>query len=438
MSELRRQALTVPGSGKTISRKARSRQSSAASSRVASRQASRVNSRVGSRANTDDEGSSSDGTCYSLDSFAGSAPTVEEELPDPGQHWKEVLGDMVNRICDRKKSSYLGREEALREYAAILSAKFAKEEITRRKSDIIASCLHSIKAPRTEKESLLAAKALALTIITDPSEDVYDAVAQTFKRVITDHDSHLLKCALIHNLSAAAFYGGATTAETEGIMNYLLDIIESDGHSAGAGDDAGVVTAALEEWGFLCTQLEDAEEITTNSIDALIDQLESSEVPVQVAAGENIALLYEKSYTEAEEDELDDATQAGTKWVQRYKPYGRTEELKETLTGMSSGSRRYLSKRNKKTQRSAFADILHSLDDPLKGPRFSEALDKDGAVRGSRLKVRVHKTGILRVDKWWKLLRVQHLKRLLGGGFLTHWTENPIIFESLSLFVEQY
>jgi hypothetical protein len=365
-----------------------------------------------------------------LESVAGATPTIEE-LPDPGQEWKEILGDVIHRICDRKKSSYQGREDAFREYNGILCTKFAKEEILGRKNEIIDSCMRSITAGRTEKESLLASKALGLTIITDPSEQVFDTVAQTFKRTITDHESHPLKCALIHNLSAASFYGGATTVETEGIMNYFKEIIESDGHSVGAGDDAGVVTAALEEWGFLCTQLEDAEEITHESIDALVDQLESSEVPVQVAAGENIALLYEKSYTEAEEDELDDPTLVGKKWIQRYKPYGRTEELKETLTALSSGSRRYLSKRNKKTQRTAFADIMHSLEDPLKGPRFSETLDKDGVVRGSRLKVRVHKTGVLKVDKWWKLLRVQHLKRLLGGGFLTHWTENPVIFESL-------
>jgi len=468
MSELHRKALTVPGSGKTISRKALSRQSSAASSRATSRQNSRANSRIGSRVNTDDEGDLSDETNFRCvlmqvtieaspraskrflippsshlcseyrssltkddhSSVAGELSTFDE-LPEPSQDWQDVLGDLIERICDRKKLSYQGREEAFAGYIAILSAKYAKEGIVFKKSEIVDSALRSIKSSRTEKEALLAAKALGLTIITDPTEDVYDKVSQMFKRTISDHESLLLKSALIHHLGAAAFYGGATTVETEGIMNFFLEIIESDGHNVGAGDDAGVVTAALEEWGFLCTQLEDAENITADSIDALVEQLDSSEVSVQVAAGENIALLYEKSYTEAEEDELDDPNEAGKKWVQRYQPYGRTEALKETLAGLSSGSRRYLSKRNKKAQRSAFGDILHSLDDPLKGPRFSEALDRNGAVKGSRITVRVHKTGVLRVDKWWKLLRLQHLRRLLGGGFLNHWVENPVIFESL-------
>lgn len=165
------------------------------------------------------------------------------------------------------------------------------------------------------------------------------------------------------------------------------------------------------------------------SMDALVDQLDSSEVSVQVAAGENIALLYEKSFTEAEEDELDHPEQ--TKMVQRYRPYARVDDLIHTLESLSAGSKKYLNKRNKKTQKSAFSDILRTVEEPQKGPGYRESLDKHGAIRGSKLTVRVHKSGVLRVDKWWKLLRLQHLRRILAAGFLTHWTENPVIFESL-------
>ncbi|KAI5805829.1 interferon-related developmental regulator-domain-containing protein [Geopyxis carbonaria] len=433
MSELRRKAL-APG-GKTISRKAASRQSSTTSSRATSRQASRQNSRAASRANSEDEDAElSDETTFSYGSQGDFGITEYPE--DSNSAWQEELGDTVQAILERKKSSFASREESFNKYVHILCAKYAKEAITHQKTGIVDSCLRSIKSGRTEKESLLATKALALTIVSAPDDEIYDAVSPTFKRVISDHESMPLKCSVIHALGAATFYGGATLTETENVMDFLLEIIQSDGHSVGAGDEAGVVTSALEEWGFLCTQLDDAEDITAGSMDALVDQLDSSEVSVQVAAGENIALLYEKSYTEAEEDELDDRHEAGSKFIQRYKPYPRVDSLKETLSNLSGGSRKYLSKRNKKTQQSAFSDILHSVEEPLKGPRFRETLDSNGNIRGSKLTVRVHRTGVLRVDKWWKLLRVQHLRRLLSGGFLTHWTENPVIFESLSLFVE--
>lgn len=267
--------------------------------------------------------------------------------------------------------------------------------------------------------------------MTDPTDDLFSTLSATFKRTIIDTPHLPLKTSLLHTLGTATFYGGASLSSTEEVMGFLLEIIESDGHSIGAGDDGAVVTAALEEWGSLCTQLDDAEGVTTDSIDALVEQLDSSEISVQIAAGENIALLYEKSYTEAEDDELDDPNEAGKKFVRRYEPYARFDHLKETLSCLSSGSKKYLSKKNRKTQHSAFADILHSVENPLKGPRYSEALDKKDRVRGSRMTVRVHQEGVLRVDRWWKLHRLQHLRRVLAGGFLNHWVENPVIFESL-------
>jgi len=121
------------------------------------------------------------------------------------RNWEEELADVIETIVERKKTGYQDREQALTAYIAILLRKYAKEQIFFKKSEIISSCLRSVKSGRTERESLLAAKALGLTIITDPSEDVYDAVSQTFKTVITDHASLPLKAALIHYLGATAF-----------------------------------------------------------------------------------------------------------------------------------------------------------------------------------------------------------------------------------------
>ncbi|KAK5149279.1 hypothetical protein LTR16_012713, partial [Cryomyces antarcticus] len=45
------------------------------------------------------------------------------------------------------------------------------------------------------------------------------------------------------------------------------------------------------------------EDSTEPAMDAFVEQLESSDPSVQIAAGENIALLYEKSHTELEDDE---------------------------------------------------------------------------------------------------------------------------------------
>lgn len=329
---------------------------------------------------------------------------------------------------DRKKSHEL-REQAYIKYSKILAATYAQSNIIGHKNDVIKACLHSIKSGKTEKESLEALRALMLTTITDPDDNIFSKTATTLKRAISDDERAAVKIRCIHAVANDAFFGGGSTEATEDLMQYFMEIIESDGHSVGAADDGEVVAAALEEWAFLASSLEDAQEITTEAMPALVDQLESSDVGVQVAAGEAIALCFEKSYTEAEEDELDHPDQV--KYIKRYEVYPRKDELLETLKELSGGSKKYLSKRNKKTQKSAFQDILHSVEQPTLGPRFSDALDKDGRVMGSRMMIRVHKDSVLTVDKWWKLLRLQHIRRILGAGFFTHWTENPAIFESL-------
>lgn len=158
------------------------------------------------------------------------------ELEEPGASWEDELGDVLTAISDRKKSSFESREQAFIKYSRILAACYAKTQINSRKNEIIDSCLRSIKSGRTEKESLEAVRALALTIITDPDDEIYDKVTPTFKRVIVDHENMLVKKNVIHTLGAAAFYGGATVSEVESIMEFLLEIVESDGHSAGAGD----------------------------------------------------------------------------------------------------------------------------------------------------------------------------------------------------------
>lgn len=102
--------------------------------------------------------------CFSESNIEDSLGSVDElatldaELDDGTSLWQEELSDRIMRIIDRKKSSFAEREEALAGYIQILSAKYAKGEIFPRKSELVDAFLKSVKAGRTEKEALLAAK----------------------------------------------------------------------------------------------------------------------------------------------------------------------------------------------------------------------------------------------------------------------------------------
>jgi hypothetical protein len=285
-----------------------------------------------------------------------------------------------------------------------------------------------------------APPAIALTMITCPSEHAYEALRQPLKNTYTDSEYPSVKAAAIHALGASATYGGASDSEVDEIMDDFLEIIESDGSSIGAEDNGEAVAAACEEWGFLATFQEDLEDKTETAMDAFVEQLDSSVTAVQVAAGENIALLYEKSFTEreagddpaseGEEDEEGFAVNSGM--VKRYEVYRQKNQLEHTLTQLAKESSRRIAKKDRKALHVNFADILNTVEHPYRGPRYQKAIDQEtGKQYGSRMVVRIHKTGSMKIDTWWKLHRLQALRRVLGGGFVVHYENNEAVFDSL-------
>ncbi|KAF2186319.1 IFRD domain-containing protein [Zopfia rhizophila CBS 207.26] len=437
MHDLRRQALE---SGKTVSRKARSRNASVASSKANSTlnspAHSRANSRNPSRHGSDDEeGFLSDGTAWS------------DDIELPSDAWKSELHVRIEQIVDRKRSSTEGRADSLNGFAHILMAKYAKDDIEKRMNELLPSILKSIKAETSERETVTALKALSVTIITLDSEDIYDSVADLLKRTISDSESTQTKISAIHALGVATFFGGASEEETEDIMAFLFEIIESDGLSVDAHDEGTVVIAALEEWGLLATEIEDLEDATEASIEAFVDQLQSSDAGVQIAAGENIALLYEKSYTPLEEDEevseedLDpedeDDPRTENKMVKRYTVYRRQDQLLHALDELANISTRKISKKDRKTLHSSFADIRNSVEKPTRGPKYSTALDQETGrtYGGGRMKVKINRNVEVRIDKWWKLQRLNALRRVLQGGFVHQYDENEAVSRCLPFSV---
>ncbi|KAL8735518.1 MAG: hypothetical protein Q9181_002761 [Wetmoreana brouardii] len=443
MRDLRRQALE---SGKTVSRKARSKQASPASSQPNSAPSSRAasRSRAVSGANSDDEenGNLSDETSFSTNSID---ELLSGDAPDPvTDAWRADLADRIQELIDRKRSSVQGREKCLATYVRVLTAQYAEEDIRGKEAELVVAFLKSIKAESSERETILAMKALAMTVVTSPSDLIYEAVCGPLKRVISDSASISSKTAAVHCLGTCTFFGGASDDEILENMAYLLEIVASDGAFIEAQDEAGPVVAALEEWGSLSTLIDDLADESEEVAEYFVEQLSSSDPGVQIAAGENIALLYEKSYrslaeddgaTELNEDDVisdPDDIPGVSKLVKNYDAYRRTDVLKDTLSDLASTSTRRLSKKEQKSLRTNFADILDSVEYPTHGPRYQNAINQDTGKRyGSRMAVRIHKEGVMKIDKWWKLHRLQALRRVLQSGFVTHYETNPVVFESL-------
>lgn len=436
-TDLRKVALE---SKKTLSRKARSKESTPPISRNSSAAPSPRGSRIASRQGSDDESEFSDSTDWGTNSIDALVAPSELEGEGGNELWAAELEERINSLTDRKRSYTEGREQQLSAFNLILTRHFAEEQLKGRADEIVSTLLKSVKAGQSEREVVLALKALALVIITEPSEDIYDAVASIFKNTINDSQYAAAKIGAIHALSIATFYGGATVEETEEIMDLFLDIVSSDGAIVEETDNGDLVVAALEEWGFLATQLEDMEESTETAIDTFVDQLESSDPSVQIAAGDNIALLYEKSYTEAESDDEpesdDEDGSKGPRMIKRYTVYRQQHQLEQTLQAIAKGSSKRVSKKDRKHLHLEFNDVLATIEKPTRGPRYSTALDIEGKEYGSRMKVTIHGGGKMTIDKWWKLHRLNGLKRLLQSGFMVHYEFNQVVFDSLPVIIE--
>jgi hypothetical protein len=294
----------------------------------------------------------------------------------------------------------------------------------------------------TTSHSQLTSIALVVTTVTADSSDIYEDVADQLKRSINSASVEVQVNA-IHALGIAAFFGGAGPDEMLDIMNLFLEIIESDGASVDAQDEGNIVIAALENWGLLATEIDDLEEETEAAVEAFVEQLESADAGVQIAAGENIALLYEKSHTlreegeEIAEDDADsddpEATRGGDKYVKRYQVYRRQDQLLHTLDELANISTRRVSKKDRKTLHSSFADIRNSVEKPSRGPGYSTAIDQESgrAYGAGRMKIKIGRNLELRIDKWWKLQRLNALRRVLQGGFTYHYTQNDLVSAAL-------
>ena len=350
--------------------------------------------------------------------------------------------DRIAELCERKGSSYKGREDCLVSYVRILTAHHLADELYGRVTDLIPALLRSVKAETTERETILALKAIALTIISFQDEISYDGIAAQLKRTISDTQSLPTKAAAIHCLGTCVAFCSVGEDEISEALSFLLEIASSDGTFVGATDDAYTVIAALQEYGFLTTYIDDLEAESEDAAAAFVDQLDSDNVFVQIAAGENLALLYEKSYTPMEEDETasdleetednsssgdDSGNSDGPKLIKRYNAYHNTYFVLEKVQALASLSSRKLNKHDKRKLHQSFASVQITVENPRLGLQTNNA---------SRMTVRIHQEGEMKVDKWWKLMRLNALRRLLQGGFVNHYFEgNKQVLDTLPLIM---
>lgn len=373
---------------------------------------------------------------------------MDDDNPEQdNEDWSQELADRIQELLERKRSTVQGREEALAAFCRLTKYHYAEEEIRASVADLLSTFARSVRNETSTRETTNALRAIELLTITSSDDKIYENAEPFLTRSIRDSTSAVIKAAAIHCLGTCTIFGGAGEGGIMDQMTFLLDIVASDGQSIDASDDAACVIAALQVWGFLATEIEDYESESEEAVQIFMDQLDSGDSGVQIAAGEAIALLYEKSYTPQEDDDDEDSEEedeedehadfTGPKLIKRYNAYHNTPELERALQSLATVHNKRISKRDKKSLHSNFASILTTVENPRRGPRYNMAIDQDtNRHYGSTLTVKIGRHGVMSIDRWWKWVRLSSLRRILQGGFSEHYFQgNRAVLDNLPVMM---
>lgn len=324
------------------------------------------------------------------------------------------------------------REDMLKSYLHLVRHYYSRSELTGAMKDIVAGLMRAAKSGGSAMERSIALKAVAVTILTNPEESVFETILPGLKSACESDESEEVKAAAIYALTVGAMYGDGSTAAAEDMLEYLIEIIESDGQTVEAPDSAPVVVAAMKSWGFIAAHLEDLSDQSEQALEAFIEQLDSTDVYVQTSAGNNIALLFEAA-REAEEE--------GEGMNLKYDP----KRLAQRMRDISRGSKS-ISKRDRRVLKSDFSSIATGLERG-KGPGYSTSgftlsnphtggskvendKGEDMIEFGYRDTIMIG-TERLTIDSWSLSAKIELFRTVLSGGFSTHFSKNPTVSETL-------
>lgn len=428
-------------SGKTTSRKARSRpESTRASSRntpsgspAHSQLNSPAQSRAGSRYASENEDSDDEfDDSMTLSTLSNGSEPVMEESQDSS--WQSLLQDRIVELQDRKRSNVRSRELAIASYLNIIKLHYSERLVGSSSADIIGALVKSVRSGGSATERSLALKAIQATLLTSPSDTVFDDIYHYLETTCEDDEEAEVKAQAILAMAITTLYGGGSEVAAEEYLEFLLGIVESDGEAVGAGDNADVVTAALQSWSFVASQIDDISEQVFQAMEAFVEQLDSTDVDVQTSAGFNIAFIFEAARDHEEE--------TGEPMNLQYDP----KKLIARMSEASKPAARQTSRKDRRHLRKHFASIVTSLEHG-KGPGYSTSgrpavnphtggskveHDRDDLDEfGYREKLRVGDQVVV-IDSWSLMARIDVVRNVMGSGFPVHFNDNPTISDLLN------
>ncbi|KAG0182078.1 Interferon- developmental regulator 2 [Apophysomyces sp. BC1021] len=316
------------------------------------------------------------------------------------------------------------REEALTSLITSLLRHYAAEALEPRNEELLLLLRRSLCKGGSQKESCLAAEAIALAFVNHgdmsvgEEEDLYQIILPALKSTLSHSNDIWIKTNCLQTMALVTFIA-ASDIDSQLVRNYLYDLIETEGEGLDMDDMAPqdvdqFLCAALRAYGLLFISSFSEGIINFDLVWEEIEKvmplyemlLESSDKDVRVAAGENIAVMFEivRICTELEEDEEDFDEDA-----EQRPEYDNMDGLIHTLRQLSVDSSRRHNKNDRAEQKSVFRDVIKSVEE---GVKPVEELKIGGRVITFR--------------GWSKILVLNAFRRSIGQGLQLHFKTNDL------------
>ncbi|KDO33354.1 hypothetical protein SPRG_02161 [Saprolegnia parasitica CBS 223.65] len=342
---------------------------------------------------------------------------------------KEALHDLVEELEEKRDET---RVAALEKLNVLLCASALTQEVGSIKSRLVTAALACLKK-RHPESAVLCLRFLALVSITLGSDEeaYYNGVLQPLRRTVTDKCDTELRVEAVYALSISVFMCTNEDQPKWEVLELLGSIltgrhVEKDDNDSigseddqrdesddGLNDDPTLKVAAIECWAFLLScfnpsqivpMIYDQSSIIADHIVALVNMVQAGEdTTVRAMACEALALVIEYKYAIAQSSWSYDQESSSSP----------ISGLIPKIQSFMKESGKTIGKKNRKTQRSTFKEVLETLETGM-GPQ-----ERDMHVEDE----------LIEINTWGRLFQADVLRRELATGFQVHLMQNDVLRE---------
>ncbi|XP_039291475.1 interferon-related developmental regulator 2 [Nilaparvata lugens] len=327
------------------------------------------------------------------DELAGDEPSQEDLF-------EEKLYEAIDGISEK---SAQGRTNSLLAVGTAFTRRYVPHLIIDRRMTLADGIERALKKGRGAEQAAAAQLAALLCIqlgACDVTNHICHQLVPTLTHIATDTSmAPLARAKCCWALGVLNYIGD--TDDTAGSLVVLQQVFagsypKGDGSQPTVtADTAQMHAAALSAWSLLLT-VTDSHHLP--SLAQLATLLQSPHLEVRMAAGEAIVLLVEQERDTSNScDDLDD-------------------QLVDQLRDLATDSHKYRAKKDRKTQRSSFRDILRYVEED-EPPNIQIKFGKE----------------MLTLDTWSRKKQYDVLCQVLGSGMNLHLVENDLLRDILQL-----